>query len=285
MPSNRSAEITRPARGSAREAIQLEGVWFAYGKNSVLRDLTLSVGEGEVVGLLGPNGCGKSTTLRLLTGALDPQRGSVEVWDRARRSYGRRELAQQVALVPQELQVTFDFLAQDLVMMGRAPYVHWLRGEREDDRAMTRRAMTDVGIRDLAQRPYRELSGGEKQRVVLAMALAQDAKILLLDEPTHNLDIRHQSGLFDLVRRINQDRGVTVLAVVHDINLASLYCDRVVLLRDGRVMEEGPPQEVITVENLRRCYDAEVHVFPHPQTGRPQVALAPRVDGSGLGAR
>ena len=113
-------------------------------------------------------------------------------------------------------------------MMGRAPYVHWLRGEREDDRAMTQRAMAEVGIRDLARRPYRELSGGEKQRVVLAMALAQDASILLLDEPTHNLDIRHQSGLFDLVRRINQDRGVTVLAVVHDVNLASLYCDRVV---------------------------------------------------------
>ena len=164
-------------------------------------------------------------------------------------------------------------------MLGRAPYVHWLRGAREEDRAMARRAMSEVGIRDLALRPYRELSGGEKQRVVLAMALAQNAKILLLDEPTHNLDIRHQSGLFDLVRRINQDRGVTVLAVVHDINLASLYCDRIVLLRDGRVMEEGRPDEVITVENLRRCYNAEVHVFPHPQTGRPQVALAPRVGG------
>ena len=266
---------------AAREAIRLDGVWFAYDKNPVLRDLTLSVGEGEVVGLLGPNGSGKSTTLRLLTGALEPQRGSVDVWDRARSSYGRRELAQQVALVPQELQVTFDFLAQDLVMMGRAPYVHWLRGEREDDHAMTRRAMAEVGILDLAQRPYRELSGGEKQRVVLAIALAQDATILLLDEPTHNLDIRHQSGLFDLVRRINADRGVTVLAVVHDINLASLYCDRVVLLRDGRVMEEGPPDEVITVDNLRRCYNAEVHVFPHPQTGRPQVALAPHVDDGG----
>ena len=279
MPSRESVTT------AVREAIRLDGVWFAYDKNPVLRDLTLSVGEGEVVGLLGPNGSGKSTTLRLLTGALEPQRGSVDVWDRARRSYGRRELAQQVALVPQELQVTFDFLAQDLVMMGRAPYVHWLRGEREDDRTMTRRAMAEVGIRDLALRPYRELSGGEKQRVVLAMALAQDAKILLLDEPTHNLDIRHQSGLFDLVRRINQDRGVTVLAVVHDVNLASLYCDRVVLLRDGRVMEEGPPNAVITVDNLRRCYDAEVHVFPHPQTGRPQVALAPRVDGSGLDSR
>lgn len=259
-------------------AFALEGVHFAYGAEPVLRDLSFSVAAGEMVGLLGPNGSGKTTVLRLLSGAINADSGAVMFEGRRRGSYSRRELARRLAVVPQELQVTFEFRAGDLVLMGRNPHVNWLRGEREHDRQIARRAMADVGVAELSERPFQELSGGEKQRVVLAMALAQEPSVLLLDEPTNNLDISNQTALFDLIRRLNRERGLTVCAVVHDVNLASLYCDRVILLRDGAVLADGTPQDVITPPLLRRCYGADVHVFPHPVTGRPQIALLPSVE-------
>ncbi len=253
----------------------LSDVHFAYAKKPVLRGLSLDVARGEMVALLGPNGSGKTTILRLLTGALRAQAGAISIDGRRRQAYSRRALAQRIAVVPQELYVTFDFPVRELVLMGRAPHLPWWREEGPDDRRIAQRAMADTGTEELAERRFWDLSGGERQRVVVAMALAQQPRILLLDEPTHNLDIAHQAAIFDLIRRLNRERGVTVFAAIHDINLAALYCDRLILLREGRVMVEGPPEAVVTEANLRRGYGAAVQVFPHPLSRRPQVALVP----------
>lgn len=263
------------ATGASTPAIALIDVTFRYADVPVLRGFSLSVGQGEMVGLLGPNGSGKTTALRLLIGGLSPETGAVCIDGRPRRAAERRTLAKRIAIVPQEVQVTFDFRVEDLVLMGRGPHVNWLRGDTPRDRAIVRAVMHEVGIADLAERPFRQLSGGEKQQVALAMALAQEPEILLLDEPTHNLDIANQVGLFDLVQRLRAERRLTVLAVIHDVNLAALYCDRLILMRDGRVIAEGAPDAVVTPEHLLCCYGAAVESFPHPVTGQPQVALLP----------
>ncbi len=258
-----------------KSVLALEGVDFGYGQPLVLRGLTLRVAAGEMVGLLGPNGSGKTTILRLLTGALAPRQGAVLVDGRPRQTHSRRDLGRQLALAPQEIEIAFDFRVRDLVLMGRGPYVHWLRGETAHDRAVASQAMAHVGILDLAERLYRTLSGGEKQRVVLAMALAQEPRVLLLDEPTSNLDLAHQALLLDLVRQLNRERGLTVLSIMHEVNMASMYCDRLVLLRDGGILADGPPEAVITEDLILRGYGAAVRVIPHPESGRPQVMLRP----------
>ena len=260
---------------AAAPALAFEAVEFRYARAPVLRGLSVEVRSGEFVGLLGPNGSGKTTLLRLITGAVRPQRGAVFVDGRPRDAVPRRALARRIALVPQQLEVAFDFTVEELVLLGRAPHVRWLRGETAADRAAARAAIAQTDVVDLAGRLFRSLSGGERQRVVLAMALAQEPRILLLDEPTNNLDIAHQAALFDLVRRLNREAGLTVLAAIHDLNLAALYCDRLLLLHHGVLVADGPPAAVLTEDRLARYYGARARVFPHPVTGRPQVALLP----------
>ena len=259
----------------AAPAFELAGVEFAYGRAPVLRGLSLSVAAGECAGLLGPNGSGKSTILRLLSGALQPQAGQVLIGGRPRGASDQRALARRIALVPQGLEVTFDFQVQELVLLGRSPYIHWLRGDTAADRRIAERALAAVGAAALAGRSFRELSGGERQRVVLAMALAQEPEILLLDEPTHNLDIASQTALFDLVQGLNRERGLTVFSAIHSVNLAALYCERLILLREGEVLVDGPPAAVVTEAHLHRAYGATVRVAPHPLSGRPQMVLVP----------
>jgi ABC-type cobalamin/Fe3+-siderophores transport system ATPase subunit len=239
----------------------------------VLDGLSLELRRGEVLGVIGQNGSGKSTAVRLLDGSLKPRAGQALVSGRPRSSYSRRELARLIATVPQELHVAFDFTVAELVMMGRGPHVNWLRGDTADDRAAAWAAMEMVGVSDLAGRSYRQISGGEKQRTVLAMALAQSPNILLLDEPTNNLDMAHQSAFFELLLRLRDEQGLSILAVVHDVNLAALYCDRVLMLREGSVVADGPPGESITPAALMDCFGIDVEVFEHPTAGRPQVAL------------
>ena len=256
-------------------ALALEAVDFAYPQYPVLHQIDLRIAPGEFVGLLGPNGSGKSTILRLLSGALTAQAGTVVVDGLPRERLGRRARARRLAAVPQEMQITFDFRVRDLVLMGRGPYLRWLGSDTPHDRAVADRAMTETGVQALADRPFRDLSGGEKQRVILAMALAQEPAILLLDEPTTNLDIAHQSAIFDRLNRLNHERGLTILAAIHDINLAALYCDRLVLLDQGHLLADGSPASVITAETLQQAYGTPVQVLTHPHSGRPQIVLLP----------
>ncbi|MCS6927714.1 MAG: heme ABC transporter ATP-binding protein [Candidatus Binatia bacterium] len=247
--------------------VECEGVRFAYGPIQVLTDLSLSVGQGELFGLLGPNGSGKSTVVRLLSRVLSPCRGIIRFSGKDLREYRREELARQIAVVPQETHVELPFSVLEVVLMGRAPHLKGFGFERARDLAVAYRAMEQTGVRTLAARKIHELSGGERQRVMLARAFAQEPRLLLLDEPTAFLDIKHQVEVYDVVKELCRREGLTVVAALHDINLAALYCDRVGLLRAGRLFCCGTPEEVFTDSNIETVYETEVHVGLNQSTG------------------
>lgn len=255
------------------EAVPLaaRSVHFRYHhSNTVLRDVSLTLERGEVLGIIGPNGSGKSTLLRLLSGWLRPQEGTVELWGQPLTRFGAREIATQIAVVPQETHVDFPFTVMELVLMGRAPYLGGFAFESPNDIVCARAAMERLGVAHLADRIVQELSGGERQRVVLARALAQNTAILLLDEPGAFLDLHHVVGIYDLLRDLAAE-GRSVATVLHDLNLAALYCDRVVLLHEGSVFCAGPPAEVISYKNITQVYETEVYVDLNDLTGAVNV--------------
>lgn len=264
-------------------ALVLEGVTGGYGAREVVHDVALHVGRGEVVGLIGPNGSGKTTLVRMVSRALRPWSGGVRILGRDPYAIPGREVARLLAVVPQELAPTFAFSVLEVVLMGRSPYLsRWGRGAAEDFRR-AREAMEVARVHHLAERGLHELSGGEKQRVVLAQALAQDAPTLVLDEPTSHLDVRHVVGILDTVRRLAVEEGTAVLAIFHDLNLAGAYCDRVIALDSGRVVADGRPERVVTGPLVRGLYGVEAEVVPHFATGRPTVLLGPTLEPSGAG--
>jgi len=251
------------------------GVSFSYGNGRVLKDVSLRVSGGEMVGLLGPNGSGKTTLLKLASGILRPTAGGVKLDGADVAGLRRRVVARSVAVVPQELHVPFAFTAAQIVMLGRTPFLKPFAEENNADVQTVREMMDTVGISALAQRRYDELSGGEKQKVVLAMALAQQPSLMLLDEPTMHLDITHQVGMLELVKKLNIGRGLTVIAAMHALNLAALYFDRLVLLQDGCVRADGCPADVLTEATISAVYHAPVRVEKHPVTGAPHVVIVP----------
>jgi iron complex transport system ATP-binding protein len=245
---------------SSIPALSAEHVSFAYGTRAVLRDVSLTVERGAMMALAGPNGSGKSTLLALLAGTRRAQQGRVMVDGRAVGSFERRALARLVAVVPQDTTVTFPYTVTEMVLMGRAPHRPPLGLEGARDVAIAERVMAETGILELAARRVTELSGGERQRVIVARALAQEPSILLLDEPTTHLDIRHAIEILDLVATVNRARGVTVVAVLHDLTSAALYFDRIAFLREGAIVVDGPPRTTITAETIRRVFEADVQV-------------------------
>jgi len=261
--------------------LQVRQVYFSYSDGPVLQDVDLTVAAGEMVGLLGPNGSGKTTLLKLASGVLRPGQGSIWLDGSELHRLGRRAVARSVAVMPQQFHVPFAFTVGEVVMLGRTPFIRTLAGESVADREAVSSALDMVSIKDLEERRFDELSGGERQKVVLAMALAQQPRLLLLDEPTVHLDITHQVEILERVRSLNREQGITVIAAMHDLNLASLYFDRLVLLREGHVVADGTPQEVITEELLRAVFGASVRVERHPATGTPHVLIVP--DGSPAG--
>ena len=250
------------------EAVALR---FAYGGRTVLHDLSLRVASGEFVGLLGPNGSGKSTLLRLLAGLLRPAAGEVRFAGRPVSEYSRRELARRVAVVAQEPVLPEGFTVAELVLLGRTPHLRAFQPEGPADFAAARRALAVVDCLDLAERRLGELSGGERQRAALARALAQEPELLLLDEPTTHLDLAHQQAMLAALARLNCEAGLTVLAIFHDLNLAAASCARLVVLREGRLVADGPPESVITPDLIGQVYGLDAQVIAHPRTGRPVV--------------
>jgi iron complex transport system ATP-binding protein len=248
--------------------IEASGVGFRYGSEAALADVSLRVEPGEVVGLLGPNGSGKSTLVKILSGVLPRYRGSARVDGAEVRTAPRRELAAKLAVVPQETSFGFPFTVLQIVLMGRHPHLAGLAFETQGDVELARAALDRCGARHLESRTIHELSSGERQRVVFARALAQEPRALLLDEPASFLDIRHQTELYDLVRERAADKGTAVLTVLHDLNLAAEYCDRIYLLREGRVEAAGRTEEVFTYANLTRVYETEVYVDTNDLTGQ-----------------
>ena len=269
--------MTSPARAAeAAPLLAVDGITVTYksgGRELVaLRDASLALQAGEVVGLVGPNGSGKTTLIRAVTGVLKPGTGRVRVNGLDITHLRQAALARLVAVVPQDPVLPPAFSALSCVLMGRTPHLRLLQNEGASDLHAARRAMLATDTWRFADRLLGELSGGERQRVVVARALAQETAILLLDEPTAHLDLGHQAGVLDLMRRCARDDGKAVLAVVHDLTLAARYCDRLVMLRGGVVVASGPPADVLTPELLREVYGVAVDVFPHPVTGRPVVA-------------
>jgi iron complex transport system ATP-binding protein len=258
-------------------ALGTTGVDFCYYEYDglVLRGVSLELGAGELVGLIGPNGSGKTTLLRVLSGLLVPSRGEVYLDGQDLHAFHRRQIAQRVAVVPQELVMPFAFSAYEMVMMGRTPHVRPIMGAGPRDRQVVAEKMKLTATSALAERPFNELSGGEKQRVIIAMALAQEPEILLLDEPTVHLDINHQVEILELIKRLNRQENLTVLATMHDLNLAALYFDRLILLDEGQVVANGSPAEVLREESIRQVFQADVQVQQHPTHHTPQVVVLP----------
>jgi iron complex transport system ATP-binding protein len=256
----------RQARGGVR--LRTEQLSYAYGPRQALHEVDLRVDPGEVVGLLGPNGSGKSTLVKVLSGVLEGYDGSARIDDTEISGMARRELARLMAVVPQESVFSFSFTALEVVLMGRHPHLAGLAFESERDLELASAALRRCAAEDLAQRSIHELSSGERQRVVFAKALAQQPRVLLLDEPASFLDIRHQVEIYDIVRSLVAESGCSVLTVMHDLNLAAEYCDRIYLLRDGRIEASGATAEVLTYANLTRVFETEVYVDTNTLTGK-----------------
>jgi iron complex transport system ATP-binding protein len=267
--------------------LALEDVIAGYGGAlPTLRGVSLEVRPGEVVGLVGPNGSGKTTLVRVASRALRPEAGSVRVAGRDPYATSGREVARLVAVVPQDVLPAFSFTALEMVLMGRTPYRSAWGGGGAEDWARVRAAMAAASVQHLADRPLEELSGGERQRVVLAQALAQDAPVLLLDEPTSHLDIRHVVDVLGIVRSLAEREGTAVLAILHDLNIAGAACDRLVVLDRGEIVAEGEPAAVLTGDLLRDVYGLDADVVSDTATGRPWIRLgAPRAIVAPTGRR
>jgi iron complex transport system ATP-binding protein len=238
--------------------------------------VSLRIQSGEVVGLIGPNGSGKSTLIKLGTGLYQPDEGSITVFGNPPSTWRQRDLAQRIAYVPQAVHLPPQFTVWESTLLGRTPYLGFLGMAREHDRQVTQQALDWVGISDLAQRQVGQLSGGERQRVVLARALAQEPTCLLLDEPTTHLDIHHQVSILSLVHKLVNERGLSALTVMHDLNLASTFADYLIFLSEGHVIAKGTPQEVLTPDLLLSIYGEDVATFPHPDDLQRPVVLPKR---------
>ncbi len=262
-------------------SLHSRSVSFGYaheGRDSfALHDVSITVPHKSLTGLLGPNGCGKTTLLKLMSGILTPQSGMVDLSGRDLASIPRRELARHIAVVPQETHPAFDYTAIEMVLMGRHPHLGPFRLEGPDDLAIALEAMTATSTDHLAHRAYMTLSGGEKQRVVIAGALAQTPEVLLLDEPTASLDLGYQLEVASLLMRLNRERGVTMVLATHDLNLAASLCDTLVMLRGGRVLAQGPTREVLTGPMIQQLYDVEADVRFHEDAGHLTVVPVRRV--------
>jgi iron complex transport system ATP-binding protein len=262
-------------------AYSIQEIRFRYrrtdGPGWVLNGITFSIMAGEIFGVIGPNGAGKTSLLKVLAGLVQPQEGTVELFGKNLTNLPQAEVARHVAVVPQESQPVFPFTVAEMVLMGRFPHHEiglWGFGwETRQDWALARQAMEEADVAYLADRLISEISGGEQQRVLIARALAQQPRVLLLDEPMVFLDLNHQVEICRLIRRLNNDRSLTVVLVSHDLNLASQYCDRLMLLNEGRIFRIGTPAEVIRREVLARVYRCEVLVDCHPMSGLPRVTL------------
>ena len=281
--TNQQTPSTQPV-----PAYEVDGLRFRYshgwesGSPWVLDGLTFQVQAGEIVGIIGPNGSGKTSLLKLLTRVLRPQAGAVRLFGRDLISLPQATVARQAALVPQDSQQIFPFTIAETVLMGRFPHrrhrspVPGTGWESPEDLLIADQAMREMDVVHLAGRLISEVSGGERQRAIIARAIAQDPHVLLLDEPTAFLDLNHQLEICRILRRLNQERRLTVVLVSHDLNLASQYCDRLMLLREGQVFRIGTAREVIRPEVLEAVYQCQVLVDPHPESGLPRVTLPGR---------
>jgi len=254
--------------------LEMRNVSLGYSRHPVLEDITFKASPGEMVGLIGPNGSGKSTVIKALSRLIRPTAGEILVDGKNIASIPRRELACLVGVVPQLPLLPSTFTAFEIVLMGRNPHLGLFQSESRRDWAIAREAMVKTSTGPLANRYINELSGGEIQSLLIARVLVQETSAILLDEPTANLDIGRQVEVLDLIKNLCLENSLTVLAALHDLNLAAQYCDRLLLINEGRIHIQGKPAEVITDANIKQVYGAENCVYTHPVNGLPTVLLS-----------
>jgi len=252
--------------------LEMEDLWSGYQRKDVLKGVNLKIKKGEFLGLIGPNGSGKTTLLRSMSKILTPRRGKVLYRGKDIARISAKKLAQRIAVVPQLSVFTFSFTVEDFVLLGRIPYLPRFYLERKEDYLAAEEAMRLTKTLSFRERRINELSEGEKQRVVIARSLAQNPELLLLDEPAAHLDIRYQLEVFNLLRQLNQEKGITIVLVSHDLNLASQYASRLVLVNGGKIFSEGRPSEVITEENIQKVYKVRVRIT-QDEEGNPVVNI------------
>lgn len=259
-----------------KTALRLRHLHLSYGTHRVLNDISLAVNGGEFFIIIGPNGSGKTSLVKVASGAVRPQTGEVEVLEHPLRRYSRRALARIVAVVPQVAPADVPFTVAEVVLMGRSPHLPWLGLERPKDREIARQAMHFTRVEHLAGRKLNELSAGERQRVLIARAIAQRPRLMVLDEPTSALDLAHQVQIMDLMEQLRDDEGTTVVMVSHDLNLAALYADRLLLMKEGNVVGLGEPAQVLTFDTLERVYRCVLLVDENPLKEVPRVTPVPK---------
>jgi iron complex transport system ATP-binding protein len=253
--------------------IEVNSVSFRYHEDWVLQDVSFRVEKGEFVGVIGPNGSGKTTLLKVLYRLLSPQKGEILLELVPMKRMDRIDIAKRIAVVAQETHLLFPFSVLETVLMGRSPHLGHLMFESEKDLEIAKRAMEWTKVLSFSERSMDELSGGERKRVFIARALAQEPEVILLDEPTANLDIHHQMDFLDLILTLNRERGLTIVMASHDMNIASEFCDRLILLQGGRIYKIGTPHDVITKENIEKVYGCEVWIDRNPFSGMPRISL------------
>jgi len=253
--------------------LKADNLWGGYGSRMVIKEVTLQIKRGDFLGVIGPNGSGKSTLMRLLSKALVPGKGEITFEDKQLSRIHLKEFCRKVAFVPQDTLINFAFSAWEIVLMGRIPHLKRLQFETEKDFSVARQALSLTDTLNLRDRRIDELSAGERQRVVIARALAQEPQLLLLDEPTAHLDIGHQIQILDLLKRLNQRHRLAIVVVLHDLNLAAEFCNRIILLNEGAIFKEGSPDEVLTYQNIEQVYKTPVLVNKNPVSSKPYIVL------------
>lgn len=250
----------------------ISGVSFAYGTSPVLMGIDLSLTPGKFYGIVGPNGCGKTTFLDLLIGGKSPASGTISLKGKALHTYSKRDLARHLALVPQDFDTGFGFTVEEIVLMGRHPYIDRFGSPTTDDWASIDKAMQNIGITSLRDRYTNTLSGGQKQRAVVARALAQDTPVLLFDEATSSLDVQYTLQIFNIARQLVRQQGRTVIAVIHNLNLAAAYCDDIIFMKDGSIFQAGPTGQTLTAETIRQVFGVQAQVVKDPFNQSYQVS-------------
>ena len=253
--------------------LTLRNAGYKYGASWAAKGIDLEVRSGEILGILGPNGSGKSTLLKIMDGILIPQEGEILLRGLPLPGMKRSGIAREIAMVAQESHFRFSFSVLEVVLMGRFARLKGLQFEGERDMEIALQALRATDTLDLAERSIHELSGGEKQRVLIARALAQEPRIILLDEPTSFLDLKYKREIFQLISSLSQGRGLSVVLVSHDIDLAAQYCHRLVMLKQGAIYETGEPEQVLTTSNVETVYECPVLIDRNPATGKPRVSL------------
>jgi len=253
--------------------ISAENINFSYATKPVMENVSLTIDKAQIVAIIGPNGSGKTTLLKIINGTLFPDAGQMLIDGKETSRWSRKDIAQKVAIVPQETAVIFPFYAEEIVLMGRFPHLNNYRFEDKKDYRIVHEAMEKTDTIAFAARRFDELSAGERQRVLIARALAQEPKVLLLDESTVFLDLKHQAQFLALLRQLNTAQQLTVIFVTHDINLAAQHADRIILLYSGKIYAIGKPAEVITAANIKEVYDVDSLIDQNPQNGLPRMTL------------